>query len=193
MSRQPQERRPSIADELKRAGGGGRPATLVEADENHILGVWHHLVAVIWRGQTMLSAVVRLEGLLHSYSKQIGASVTFFTVVEEGAPLPVSEVREASAKVLKKAPLRASALTFEGSGFRAAAVRGVAVGIGMLARLPYPHRAFANVEEAAVWVAGYTREDGQGAMSAHGVKLAIEELRRADPAHDFPRTNTSPR
>ena len=45
-----------------------------------------------------------------------------------------------------------SAVVHEGSGFRAAAVRSVVTGLAMMANLPYPHKVFANVDDAARWL-----------------------------------------
>ena len=45
-----------------------------------------------------------------------------------------------------------SGVAFEGSGFMAASVRSVVVGLTLLAKQTYPHRVFPNVKEASFWI-----------------------------------------
>lgn len=46
-----------------------------------------------------------------------------------------------------------SALVYEGSGFRAAAVRSVVTGLSMIASQAFPHKVFASTSEGAAWMA----------------------------------------
>jgi hypothetical protein len=61
--------------------------------------------------------------------------------------------REALARMLAGGnDIACSAVAFEGSGFRAAFVRGVVTGLTILARHPFPNRIFAGVPEASSWL-----------------------------------------
>ena len=97
------------------------------------------------------------------------------TIVEQGAPLPSTQARTVTAEILRTAPIRLSAMVFEGQGFGAAAVRGVITGIGLLARTPYPHRTFATVTEAVSWIERETRENES--MPRRSVEAAVAEVR----------------
>lgn len=85
-----------------------------------------------------------------------GKAVGVITIVEQNAPLPSAEARRAMAEFLstRRGRIAASAVVFEGAGFRAAAVRGVVTGLTLVAQQPFPHRVFAVVKDAAAWICG---------------------------------------
>jgi hypothetical protein len=101
------------------------------------------------------------------------------TVVEAGAPLPTAQARAALARLLHQNPhLIRSAVAFEGSGFRAAAVRAVATSIAVLAQHQFPHRIFPAAGEALRWLAeGLSRELGH-APSADELERVLDHTRR---------------
>src|SRR5262249_33324306 len=75
--------------------------------------------------------------------------IGLLTIVEARTPMPNAQARDALAAFLKEASgyIRASAVIFEGNSFRASAVRGVATGLTLLAKQPFPHKFF--IEGAA--------------------------------------------
>jgi hypothetical protein len=148
------------------------PPDIIERNNDHVLALWSRTVIVVWSHETTVSAVRRLGEHLLARATAVGQPVGLFMVVEESAPLPSSDARSMSAVVLRKAKLAFSAVTFEGSGFRAAMVRAVVTGIGMLAKQPYPHQAFARLEDAAAWVAERT-------MKGQGDPISQDDLIRA--------------
>ena len=68
-----------------------------------------------------------------------------------------------------------SAVIFEGSGFKSAAVRGVVTGMTMLAQQRYPHRVFATIEEASGWYAEKSPRDWR--LGPPGVVEAVRGIR----------------
>jgi hypothetical protein len=163
-----------LADDLAAA------PRILENDLDHALATWHRVVIVVWRRETSPSAIERLGLAMLVLERAIGHSVGLFMVVEQGAPLPSNEARSTSATVLQKASLALSAVTFEGAGFRAAAVRAVVTGIGLLAKAPYPYKSFAQVEEAAAWVHLRTSADGEGpSVPEKALLLAVNRVRQA--------------
>jgi hypothetical protein len=152
------------------------PKTIAN-DTNHILGVWKSIVIVVWRNETTVSAIVELGNCLQDHSNLLGKPIGLFMVAERRAPLPTADSRKASADVLQVARLAFSALTFEGTGFRAAAVRGVVTGISMLAKQAFPHKAFATVEDAAAWASQHAVHDGPADAVERGLLHAIRFLR----------------
>ena len=48
--------------------------------------------------------------------------------------------------------LKVPAVCFEGTGFRAAAARGVIVGLGMLVKSSFPNKVVSSVNDAATWL-----------------------------------------
>ena len=70
---------------------------------------------------------------------------------------------------------------FEGSGFRAAAVRSVVVGLTMLAKQGFPHKVFANLPDAADWLDAELAHTVADPFSARDLCRAIRELRARIP------------
>src|SRR5262249_31253721 len=99
-------------------------------DDNHCMASWRNFVIVILRKDTTAEAVSQLRALLQKIQTTSDA-ICLLTVVEPNAPPPPSEVRDALAGVLGEFGklIKFSAVAFEGSGFRAAMVRGVVTGL----------------------------------------------------------------
>lgn len=91
-----------------------------------------------------------MERVAHAYPGETDV----LCIIEPGAEPPSPEQRVAmSALLTKLAPkLRCIAYVVEGSGFRAAAVRGVLSGIELMRRNSYTTRYFATVEQATTWM-----------------------------------------
>ncbi len=154
------------------------PPVLVDADDDCIIGHWRKLALVVYRRETTLAMVSRLSALVRERAKRGNPFFGGIAVVEEHSPLPPAEVRNRIAQdVLLASGWKISALVYEGSGFRAAAVRGVILGIGLLAKPPFPHRSFATVGSAAEWIADRAGELGANNLSATGICSAMEHLR----------------
>jgi hypothetical protein len=124
-------------------------------DSAHAIGASGALLMSLWRTVTTHEAMLRF----HNFSAKMVAAgrkdpIAFLTVVEANADLPEPAARDELASMFKKLAesVACSALVFEGQGFKAAAVRGVTTGINMLARQPFPHKVFANVDEAGGWL-----------------------------------------
>lgn len=147
---------------------------LLHFDHDHALASWESTFVIWWRFDTTQAAVDRLHTELGNFCENhVAPSV--LTIIGSGAQLPPTEVRERLAAILRDhAHVVASAVVFEGTGFRAAAVRSVVTGLSLIARQPFPHRIFAEVHEAALWLA---REQHKPTSEATGLIQAIEYLR----------------
>jgi hypothetical protein len=169
--------RKSVSNSLAPSAVDARP-DLIWKDHNYLLAVWRRLVIVVWKGDTTLESVKRVGETIHSSASRVGP-VGLFIVTDVTAPLPPAIVRKTAAGILAAAPIAYFCVTFEGNGFRAAAVRGVVTSITMLASMAFPHRAFSKIDEAAVWVSEQTKHDG--AMRIHPIGLAavLDNLRSA--------------
>ena len=104
---------------------------LLENTQDYCFAHWSSVFLVIWRsgGETTLDAVMHLRRQFERFSPAHPGGVALLTVVETGAALPPSHVRDALAGFMRgcDGKLKLSAVAFEGTGFRAAAVRGVVV------------------------------------------------------------------
>lgn len=118
----------------------------------HAVGTTANIGLAIWRGETTVEGVQdmarALEDLHVSYPR-----IGLIQVVERNAPPPSATSRKAIAELLAgmSDSLASSALVFEETGFKMAAVRAIVSGITAIARPPYPHIIFSMAESAADW------------------------------------------
>lgn len=157
------------------------PTTLqmIRLERDYCLASWGRVFIVIWRHDTTMEGVRELDRQLASYAPSAPGGCGLLTIIEQGAPMPSSEVRTALARFMTDGArvIRSSAVAFEGAGFRAAAVRGVVTGLTMLARQPYPHKVFATMSEAAQWLCSSLQETAKHHIVSAELCRALEALR----------------
>jgi hypothetical protein len=137
---------------------------------------WDRCVGVVWKRETTLEGVEALAQAYREQASRYPSGVYLLTIIEQGAPMPSTEEREAVAVFLRSGGgrTRMSAVVSEGSGFRAAAVRSVVTGLAMLVRLPYPHGVFGSLDQAAKWLGTSTYND----VDPDYTVLAVTHARR---------------
>lgn len=142
------------------------------------IGFADDLFVVIWRDETTVEGVARASAEFRSYSASRTRELAMLAIVEPGAKMPDAEARACMARFLDDARdrLLISAVAFEGQGFVAAGIRGVVVGLTMIARQPYPHRVFASVVEAAKWMESEQQRIGKR-FSSSRIRVSVERLR----------------
>jgi hypothetical protein len=146
-------------------------AQIIDRTPDHVLASWRDILLVVWRRQTTLGAVHTMGVSLGVLARRVGHPVDLVIVAEQTAAAPDADVRRPIAQVLKAAPIARCAVVLEGDGFRAAALRAFATGVGMLACPPFPYRPFAHVVDAASWLAT--------CGSSHTPPLWAESIERA--------------
>lgn len=146
---------------------------------DYALASYRDCFICIWRHETTMegTGAVRRETLGFGETRPKG--IALLTIVEEGAPMPPTEARQSLAHFMRDASdhIKVSGVVFEGTGFRAAAVRSVVVGLTMLARQKYPHKVFGNLSETAEWMAAELGGRLENSFSAHELEQAVNELR----------------
>jgi hypothetical protein len=159
------------------------PGTHIErATSDYALATFRDLYIVIWHRNTTMTGAQAVRRGCFAFAESRPKGVALLTIVEEEAPMPASEPRESLATFMRDASdhIKASAVVFEGTGFRAAAVRSVVVGLTMLARQKYPHKVFSGLIEATAWM---ERELAAAKLAesftAQELGDAIASLRRA--------------
>jgi hypothetical protein len=122
---------------------------LVVAHPDYALAHWRQVFLVLWRRETTMEGARHLETACTAFARTQPGGIGLLTIVESGAPLPPAAARDAIAAFLASgsAFIKCSAVVFEGSGFRAAAVRSVVTGLTLMAKQAYPHKV-CNLEEA---------------------------------------------
>ncbi|MBK9264645.1 MAG: hypothetical protein IPM54_33275 [Polyangiaceae bacterium] len=154
---------------------------IVRAQLLHAIGYVPGAVFYVWRGTTTVDAARALEQTVRIAAARSDGAGVLLGVVDTGAPPPEPDVRKALADSLAAGAgfVRASALVFEGEGFRASMVRAVATGLSMLARLPYPHESFSSVSAAAKWLERFHDDSGAVICSAAALEAHMHALRTA--------------
>ncbi len=151
---------------------------IFHVDHDHASARCGDVLVIVWRGTTTKVAVQRLRERLASLGKARHAGIGLLTIVEAGAVLPSNEARDHLARMLREAhQVRASAVCFEGDGFRAAAVRGVVAGLTMLARQPFPHKVFSTLELAGAWLVPALREKAAMSIDVPELVTAVRQVR----------------
>jgi hypothetical protein len=99
--------------------------------------------------------------------------LAMLSIVGSNCPVPDTNVRNRLTSEVKniQKQLIASATVIEGTGFRAAAVRGVVTGMTLLLRASYPAKTFATAREAAEFLTGIAP------LGAEEITNAVEQLR----------------
>jgi len=115
---------------------------LVRKHSDYALAHWQQIFAVIWRRETTVEGADDLRASCTAFARTQPRGIGLLTVVESGAPMPPAPARRAIADFLASGStfIKCSAVVFEGSGFRAAAVRSVVTGLTLMARQAYPHK-----------------------------------------------------
>jgi hypothetical protein len=130
-------------------------AEVLHSDRDVLIGAWREMYVAVFRCETTVDGVTTLSRLFDERAREFPEGLGFLTVVDQGAALPDTRARAKLAAFMGASKsIRVSAVVFEGSGFRNAAVRGVVTGLTLLARQPFPHRVFSSVEEASQWLCG---------------------------------------
>lgn len=148
----------------------------IDRTGDHVIASWLHFLFVVWRRETTVDAVLKMEASLDELARSVGHDVGAFIIAEEGARAPSPAVRNPIAKVMKDAPVAFCAVVLEGTGFRAAALRAFATGIGLLARPRYPYRPFATVLDGAKWLENRTPQ-GVLCVPADSIASAVHRVR----------------
>jgi hypothetical protein len=115
---------------------------IYEQCSTHAMASWDSVFVVIFRTDTTAEAIRTLRRESAKLARANPKGIFLLTIVQQGAPAPAQAERNALADYLRSAAgyIRGSAVIIEGQGFRSAMVRGVATGLTMLARQPFPHQ-----------------------------------------------------
>jgi len=129
-------------------------ANVLRCDLDLAIGASTDLLFTLWRHRTTTEGVRVLTNTFRHFATSRTKPIGLITIIEPQAKMPEAGSREPLARMLKDASehVLISGVAFEGSGFMAASVRSVVVGLTLLARQTYPHRVFPNVKQASSWI-----------------------------------------
>ncbi len=155
-------------------------ATIQAATKDYLFATWERVMLALYCGETTSLSVRVGQRIFDEHAKSFPDGILLLTVVEEQAPMPTSDARDALGQLLKSGTgrTRRSAVVYEGNGFRAATVRSVVTGITVLSRPPFPHKIFATVADAV----GFLAEPGLPAPKLAQIVEDVRERHRASLA-----------
>lgn len=155
------------------------PWDLIVKQPDFALASWKQVFTVIWRRETTMEGAESLRSECRQFAERHPRGIALLTIVESGAPLPSSGPRKAIAEFLGEASsfIKCSAVIFEGSGFRAAAVRSVVTGLTLMARQKYPHKV-CDLDEGVRMFAGILPQATGVGINEAELKSTLAELRR---------------
>lgn len=148
---------------------------IIAKDADYCVAVWHRTVIHIWRGEPTGPAVARLVEACKSLLAS-GSDVTCVGVIERSSPAPDEAARTALARWSRDVVPKMAGAVFvaEGSGFRAALVRGVGVALTTLVPHRVPFKFFGTIGEALQQVVPKLPANSGGVFA---LKAEIERLR----------------
>lgn len=157
---------------------GDEPAETFGVDPNYACGAWRSFYFVLWRHLTELPACQLIHKTMYEFGPKHPLGIGVLTVVEAHAPMPPAASRSEMAATLRGGSfIRASAVAFEGEGFRAAAVRGVITGLTAMARQPFPHKVFARVGDAVLFLGDQLHDGPAKGIRGTQVMRVFEDWR----------------
>lgn len=160
------------------------PWRIVALSHDYALASWQQIFAVIWRRETTMQGASHLRAGCTEFAMHHPRGIGLLTIVEARAPMPPSEPRNEIASFLHDASsfIKCSAVVYEGTGFRAAAVRSVVTGLTMMARQAYPHRVCDLVEASRMYAEILPAATGRPVIAEH-FRSSLAELRGQINAH----------
>jgi hypothetical protein len=153
-----------------------KPFEVVTLDRDHAKAIDGNLLLMVWRYETTLPAFRQGFELAERLAARYPAGFGVCQVVEIDAVPPSAETREAFVEFLRLPRIRHFSLSYEGAGFKAAAVRAVVAACHALARPSCQHSVHSSVRAAATWHEQRQRELGVES-SAQSIVQVIEALR----------------
>lgn len=134
---------------------------------------WRDLFVIIDDGRVSIEEYERAEPRVRAQAKSCPNGLGCLVIIPERAISPPAAVRKYLQSMLGRLPIRALGYLVEGTGFQAATVRGVLIGLGIFQRTNYPSKVFTALDVGLGWL--LTGPNGQSDVR-HSMK-AITEFR----------------
>ncbi len=150
-------------------------------DDFCMVATWRSIVMpVIGRAKLPASSARKQVSALTEHAKLVGkGKLGEITMIANEAPLPDAETRtvlESGVPIISPYYGCVSAV-FEGTGFRAALVRGVLVSFQLLSRTKFPQKTFSTIDECATWMFPYLQAMGMRVASSDDIAAAARMVR----------------
>ena len=135
------------------------------------------MLFVVWRKRTAEASFRRSTDVVVDLAARFGEGVGVCHVVEVTATPPDARVRRAFVDFLRCGVIKHISVTYEGAGFKAAAVRAVMTGAFELSQPSAKHAVHGDLETAAKWHA-LAQASLQRSESAATMTAIVRSMRR---------------
>ena len=150
---------------------------LVELDGDHAKATAFNMLFMVWRRRTLAEAYGRGVQIARKMVAEFPEGIGISQVVEVDAVPPDSEARTLFAYLSRLDGLNHLAVTHDGVGFKAAAVRAIMTGVQALARPKCKIIVLADVMTAARWHEAAQAELGRR-EKAEQIAAIITDVRK---------------
>jgi hypothetical protein len=134
---------------------------------------WQDLFVVVDDGHVSIQEYDRLEPLVRVQAKSCPNGLGCLVIIPVKADAPPAAARQHLAAMLRRLPIRALGYLVEGTGFKAASVRAVLIGLGIFQRDRYSSQVFTTVDSALGWLLA----GAKGPADVRAASRAIAESR----------------
>jgi hypothetical protein len=163
--------------EPKRGDGDSRALTLIDCDADHAKGSAFNMLFMVWRHRTDVRAYRRGIVCALELGRRYPEGIGICQLVDADAVAPDADARAAFVDLYRLGVVKHLSVTYEGTGFKAAAVRAVIAGAQALGRPKYPHSVHFTLAAAARWHAKHQAALGRPETAAL-IERSIQDLRR---------------
>ncbi len=150
-------------------------------DSACMLATWRSIVIPVIGSEPLSAPSARAQArALEAHAKVVGkGKLGEVTLIARDAPLPDADARAAfEAAVPTIAPYYACvSAVFEGTGFRAALVRGFITSLQILSRSKFPQKVFSSVDECAAWLFSFRKAMELPVSEAAEIAAAVRTVR----------------
>lgn len=133
------------------------PASLaiVASEPHYVLASWRMVSIAVWIDDTPVSAIQAAQGMLLRQSLEFPEGVAFLQMIGEDHQSLETPARNALKDLLRsgRSIIRLAPVVYEGTGFRAAAVRAIVTSLLSQRSFGFPHRVYSALEAAALAIA----------------------------------------
>ncbi|HSQ67603.1 MAG TPA: hypothetical protein VLM85_30545 [Polyangiaceae bacterium] len=120
-----------------------------------VFASFRDLFIVVWRTQTTVPLVRTMGGDVERFAATQPNGISMVVIVEEHCAMPDGPTRALMAKDMKRHEsfTRQMALVYEGSGFRAAALRSIVAGLHVISTQRVKTTVLSTAADAVDWLA----------------------------------------
>jgi hypothetical protein len=134
------------------------------ADDVVVLASWRSVLVARWKRVPTPAQMRSVRRAIRGVVSRSGEFAAINFVEARNATALPDDVRDEIAATQREFDhqQRALATVVEGTGFWAATVRSVAVGLALMSRTRFPQRVFGRSDDACAWVAPLLADVGDG-------------------------------